>query len=51
MHKWKRLYTIFENFVEKSQTLQIKAFRFVEKAVGKNRTKCEDVSSLYFKKT
>ena len=26
MHKWKRLYTIFQNFVEKSQTLQIKSF-------------------------
>ena len=26
MHTWKKLYTIFQNFVEKSQTLQIKSF-------------------------
>ena len=33
MHKWKRLYTIFQNFVEKSQTLQIKSFPVLLKKI------------------
>ena len=50
MHTWKKLYTIFQNLVEKSQTLQIKRFLILLKKLPQKNEQNTEMRFFVFNK-